>query len=186
MNNSIFYFFYNDIALSHQSVFLNGVIIFFADILPYILIGAAGLFYYIVFDPQNNYESFVQSFIQKHKEIVIVFSAGVVAWGLSKIIKILIHAERPFLVLKDVIPLSAETGFSFPSSHAALFAAVSVTIFFKHKKLGYLFMFLTLLMGVARIMAGFHFPTDILGGLVLGSGVAVLAQFLSLKFAYFK
>ena len=34
-------------------------------------------------------------------------------------------------------------------------------------------MFFALIIGIARIMAGVHFPIDILGGFVLGSLIAI-------------
>ena len=170
MNETIFYFFYN---VSHQSVFFNGLIVFLADDLPYIFIGAAGVFYYGVFEfPEAHLD-----FIKKNKKIITVFFAGVTAWVLSVVLKILIHAERPFVVLPDVFPLFPETGFAFPSSHAAVFMALAVSIFFTHKKVGYIFIFFALLIGLARIIAGVHFPIDILGGFVLGLAAGALVAY---------
>ena len=39
-------------------------------------------------------------------------------------------------------------------------------------------MFFALLIGLARIIAGVHFPIDILGGFVLGGIVSFLVAFL--------
>ena len=165
MNEIIFYFFYN---FTHQSVLLDSSVIFFADTFPYLVVAAVGFFYYTVLNPENN----LRSFIEKNQEIIKVFFAAVSAWLLSVILKTLIHTERPFALFQDVIPLFDESGFAFPSSHAAMFSAVAFTIFFKNKRLGYLFLVFTLLIGVARIMAGVHFPIDILGGFVLGGLIA--------------
>ncbi len=168
MNNSIFYFFYN---LAHQSAFFDQLVVFFAQTFPYVVIILAGLFllfHYEVFKAESTF----QVFLQKKKEILLVFFAGGAAWVLSKILKILIHTSRPFEKLSDVQPLLPETGFAFPSSHATFFAALAVGIFLKHKKAGYVFMFFALLIGVARIIAGVHFPIDILGGFILGSLIA--------------
>lgn len=33
-----------------------------------------------------------------------------------------------------------------------------------------------LLMGLARVAAGIHWPIDVLGGIILGCGMALLAQ----------
>ena len=169
MNETIFYFFYN---VSHQSVFFNGLIVFLAEDLPYILIGAAGVFYWGIFEFPDDH----RDFIQKNKEIIAVFFAGVIAWLSSVALKTLVHTERPFILFPNVLPLFPETGFAFPSSHMALFSAVAFTLFFKHKKIGYLFMFFTLLMGITRIIAGVHFPIDILGGFILGALVAYLVK----------
>ena len=43
-------------------------------------------------------------------------------------------------------------------------------------------MFFALLIGLARIMAGVHFPIDILGGFIIGSLIAFLVKYLYSKF----
>ena len=167
MNETIFYFFYN--LLSHQSIFLNGVIIFFAEILPEILIIAIGFFYYVISDSENDFRVFIRKY---SKELVSAFFPGLLAWILSVGLKILIHTERPFEILKNVSPLFPETGFAFPSTHAAVFSALAVSIFFFHKKAGYVFMFFAFVIGLSRVIAGVHFPVDILGGFALGAFIA--------------
>ncbi|MDP3734918.1 MAG: phosphatase PAP2 family protein [bacterium] len=45
-----------------------------------------------------------------------------------------------------------------------------------NRLLGTLFMVAALLMGLARVAAGIHWPIDVLGGIILGCGMALLAQ----------
>jgi undecaprenyl-diphosphatase len=59
--------------------------------------------------------------------------------------------------------------------------ALAFALFFSHKKIGYIFMFFAFLIGIARIIAGAHFPVDILGGFILGILTAYLVRFLSKK-----
>ena len=59
--------------------------------------------------------------------------------------------------------------------------ALAFAIYFLHKQAGYWFMFFALIIGVARIMAGVHFPLDILGGFVLGALVAYLVKMYRMK-----
>ena len=89
----------------------------------------------------------------------------------------LFQIPRPFFALSDIEPLISKTTFSFPSEHTSIFMALSVLIFLLHKKVGYIFIFFTILIGIARIAAGVHFPADILGGFVLGAGVAYLVRY---------
>ena len=79
--------------------------------------------------------------------------------------------------MSDVQSLIKETGFSFPSGHASFFMALACAIFISHKKAGYLFMFFALLIGIARIIAGVHFPVDILGGFILGYAISRVIYF---------
>ncbi|OGI90483.1 hypothetical protein A2911_02775 [Candidatus Nomurabacteria bacterium RIFCSPLOWO2_01_FULL_40_15] len=172
MNNQLFYFFYN---FAHQSVFLDKFFVFFASIFPYIVVMLAGLFilfHHEIFKAENP----IQIILQKKKEILMVFASGGLAWVIAKVLKILIHTERPFVLLKDVQSLVVDNSFAFPSGHATFFSALAVSIFFYHKKTGYWFMFFALLIGVARIVVGVHFPIDILGGFALGALIAYLLR----------
>jgi undecaprenyl-diphosphatase len=158
MNQNIFFFFYNP---AHQSQLFDQFVIFTADVLPYIVAISALLFLLIK---------------KKKREIFFVFFSSGLAWILAKILKILIQTSRPFDILPNVHALFTENGYAFPSGHAAFFSALAVALFFYNKKVGYVFMFLALLIGLARITAGVHFPIDILGGFVLGSLIAYFVK----------
>ena len=177
MNNQIFYFFY---SLAHRSVFSDNVIVFFAQTFPYVVIALAMMFLLLHHEIFSSEEPF-KAFKQKWKEIVLVFFSGIFAWCLASVLKILVHSPRPFTVFHNVLPLLSETNFSFPSGHATFYMALATALFFSHKKIGYLFMFFALLIGLARITAGIHFPVDILGGFVLGTLTAYFVRFLYKK-----
>ncbi len=175
MNDKIFFFFYN---LAHQSQIFDNIIIFFAVYFPYIVIILAGLFllfHHEVFKAENPY----QVFLQKKKEIIPAFSSGAIAWVIAKIVKIFLQIPRPFDAFPQVQSLFTETGFTFPSGHATFFGALAVTLFLSHKKAGYIFMGFGLVIGLARIVGGVHFPIDILGGFVLGAIVSYLVAYFA-------
>src|SRR3989338_10457059 len=114
MNYAIFLFFYN---LAHLSPVSDSVVIFFAVYFPYIVVILAGmflLFHHDVFKAENPY----QVFLEKKKEILMVFFSGAVAWVLSYILKFLISTPRPFDAIEGVTSLFRETGYAFPSGHA--------------------------------------------------------------------
>ena len=168
MNDTIFFFFYN---LSHQSIFFDRVIIFFADIFPYIVVVLAFLFL-LIHKEKNPPDRIISVIRARWKETTFVFFSGAFAWILAHFLKFLFHIERPFDLFTQVIPLFSETGYAFPSGHATFFMALAVALFFNHKKVGYVFILFALLIGIARIMAGVHFPIDILGGFILGFFIA--------------
>jgi undecaprenyl-diphosphatase len=155
INNQIFFFFYN---LSHQSIFFDKLVIFFADIFPYIVILLAVIYLFF--------------YKKDWKDFFIIFISSGFAWFVSYILKYLFHTSRPFDVFPQITSLFGETGYAFPSGHATFFMALAVALFFSHKKVGYVFMFFALIIGIARIISGVHFPIDILGGFILGSLVA--------------
>lgn len=172
MNDSIFFFFYN---LSHKSELFDKLVVFTADIFPYIVIILAGLFlllHHEVFKAKNP----LADFLQKKREITSVFIASGLAWIVARLLKLIIHTPRPFVEFSNVSALLPETGFAMPSGHATFFMALAISIFLSHKKAGYLFMFFALLIGIARIISGVHFPVDILCGFILGAVIAYLLK----------
>ena len=185
INKKVFWFFYN---FAHESVFLDNIIIFFAEYFPYVVIILAGLFLLFHHDVLKA-EYPYQIFFKKKKEILSVFITACVAWGIASFLKILIHIPRPQGISSVCLPngpcdtyvnsfsaLVSATGFSFPSGHATFFMALAFSIYFLHKKIGYWFMLAALLIGMARIAAGVHYPVDILAGFGLGALVAYLVK----------
>lgn len=168
MNDSIFYFFF---GFAHRSEFVDTAIKFLAVDFPYVVMILAGIFLLFHHDVFRA-ESPVQVFLKKKKEILSVFATSGLAWVLAFVLKSLFATERPFVLLSQVDPLLRESGYAFPSGHATFFSALAFSIFFLHKNIGYCFMLFALVIGVARIMLGVHFPGDILGGFVLGALVA--------------
>ena len=187
MNNQIFFTFYN---LAHKSIFFDKAIIFTAQYFPYIVILLAGIFLLFHHDilcfKKKSFNQVILSFQAKWKEIVLVFFSGVLAWCLAQVLKILIHTPRPFIAFQNVSSLIHETGYAFPSGHATFYMAIAIALYFSHKKIGYVFMFFALLIGIARIITGVHFPGDIVGGFLLGILTAYLVKFLYQKFQKFK
>lgn len=110
---------------------------------------------------------------QKRRGLGFLLAAGAsiaVADGLNNwILKPLFARPRPCLSLTHVISvINCTRGFSFPSSHAVniFTAATLVSFYFKNT---YLLAFtLAFLVGFSRIYLGVHYPSDILGGAILG------------------
>ncbi len=173
LNNYIFYYFYN---WSHQSDILDWLIVFVAHTLPYLVIVFAFLYLLLHHDILNSKNPF-DAIRQKWREVVLVFFSGIIAWCVATILKFVFHTNRPYLALQGIEPLISKTDYSFPSGHATFFMALGVAIYLSHKKAGYIFILLALLIGLARISSGVHFPVDILGGFILGGLVVLGIQY---------
>jgi len=66
---------------------------------------------------------------------------------------------------------------SFPSDSASLYFAICMIIFLENRKLGIVsFLWSILTVGVCRVALGYHYPTDIIGSLVLGPGLVLIAS----------
>jgi undecaprenyl-diphosphatase len=170
MNDTIFFSLYN---LSHKSLFFDNLIIFFAQYFPYLVIFLAVcflLFHHEVFSKKESSNALQK----KLKEIFYVFFSVIAAWLVSLVLKIILKIPRPFIEFNNVLPLLRPTDYSFPSGHSAFFMATAVAIFLCHKKAGYFFILSALLIGIARIIAGVHYPVDILGGFIFGGILSYL------------
>ncbi len=100
-------------------------------------------------------------------------AAGLVARVVVKELFIWLAVDRlrPFAVL-EIEPLweYASSG-SMPSGHTIFFFALGTVISMDNRKLGVGFLILSVMVGVSRVVAGLHWPGDIVMGAVLGAVV---------------
>ena len=117
--------------------------------------------------------------------VIEAFLSGAVArFGITDLIRYFYNRPRPF-ESGDFIPLiSRETGGSFPSGHAAFLFALAMTVFLYNRRWGALFFAGAILVGVGRVLAGLHWPSDILAGAVVGILTSVIVNLISKKFQF--
>jgi undecaprenyl-diphosphatase len=88
----------------------------------------------------------------------------------SSLLKELFHRIRPCAALPDVItPLGCTGSFSFPSSHAFNNFAAAFFIYRFYPNLKWALFITAVLISISRIYLGLHYPSDVLGGAVIGS-----------------
>jgi|SRR5919109_2571047 undecaprenyl-diphosphatase len=63
---------------------------------------------------------------------------------------------------------------SFPSDHATAAFAIAVAIWLRHRRAGWLALGMAAVLSVSRVAVGTHYPTDILGGALIGTLAALL------------
>lgn len=160
MNEAIFNYLY---SYAHMNNTLDAVIIFFAQYFPIIILSA--LFMYLFKHRDNPAKG--------ARDLFVVGAVAVSAWFIAHFLKDIFHTLRPFDALSRVTPLFAENGYAFPSGHATAFMALGTILWFYHKRLAVFFMISAGIIGIARVMAGVHFPIDILGGLFLGVALGI-------------
>ncbi|MFA5841180.1 MAG: phosphatase PAP2 family protein [Candidatus Paceibacterota bacterium] len=182
MNNTIFFFFYN---LAHQSAFFDKLIIFLGYIFPILLLFGIGIFVLFESNVFNKEDSFSTRFKKLFLKSIIICGPAITAYLIGTLLKEIIHLDRSFIQFNEIKPLFNPTQeYSFPSSHATTFSAFALSMYFYNKKIGVFLLFSALLIGIMRVIAGVHFPLDILGGFLLGFAISYIFNYLFRKYKY--
>ena len=95
-------------------------------------------------------------------------------------IKKVVARVRPYEVIEGLTKIIGEqSDYSFPSGHtAASFAVATVLLMRAPKKLSVPMFVLACLISLSRLYVGVHYPTDILGGALIGALCGILAVYL--------
>lgn len=97
------------------------------------------------------------------------------AYALSRLAGLLLSHPQPFFV-EGYEPLIAhEVDNSFPSDHSAAAGALAGLAGFYNRILGVLLWILAVAVAAGRMLAGLHYPVDVVAGLMLG-GLCALAS----------
>jgi membrane-associated phospholipid phosphatase len=103
------------------------------------------------------------------RRLIILFTLNV--W-LNSLLKQAWHRPRPYEVSDQVVPQFKEASYGIPSGHAqfaTLWGAIALRI--RKQWVTWAVIAYCLLMAVARVGAGVHFPQDVIAGLLIGGAV---------------
>ncbi len=110
---------------------------------------------------------------RKEKFIVLSMIVVVIASTLTAaVLKNTTHRERPYQTLDVRQLVEEDNNRSFPSNHVQLSFALSTIVFYFYRRSGLVLFLLSLLMGIGRIYVGVHYPSDVLGGAIIGIMIA--------------
>ena len=100
-------------------------------------------------------------------------------FSVNVFIKNIVARPRPYVEIEGLFSIiGPQSDFSFPSGHtAASFAFAVAFLMLAPKKVSLPVLALAILISLSRLYVGVHYPTDILGGIVIGTlcGIAAVA-----------
>ena len=101
-------------------------------------------------------------------------------------LKPIVNRIRPYDIKEGIeLLITKPHDASFPSGHSSASFAAAVAMVLYNKKIGIPAVVLASLIAFSRLYLYVHFPTDVLGGIILGSLCAVGAYFIG-KFVFKK
>jgi undecaprenyl-diphosphatase len=160
-------------GLARQNKILDGPAVFLANYFQYFLIVIA---FFLVFNKTKDWRR--RLFIFSFFALSVILARGLI----TEIIRFFYSRPRPFVVLNISPLINHDITGSFPSGHMTFYFVLALTIFLLNKKRAWFFVAAVILMGLARIFVGVHWPTDILGGIL----IAIFSYFFVQKILNYK
>jgi undecaprenyl-diphosphatase len=127
---------------------------------------------------------------REYRSLKVILIAVIAGGTIDLLMKVVISRQRPQLVT-HLAPIDS---FSFPSGHSAMSAIIYLSLLSiiftldlkRSIKIYFLFsaVILIFLVGISRIYLGVHYPSDVLGGWMLGLSWSSISNLLVQKSKY--
>lgn len=114
------------------------------------------------------------------KVLYLALLALPLTYVIAKISSFLYYDPRPFVSDNFTPLLSHAPDNGFPSDHTLLSAAVAAVIYTFDRRWGFFLFFVAFFVGLARVLAGIHHISDIIGSIV----IAIVTTYAVSKFIF--
>ena len=137
-------------------------------------LGDAGIFWIVL--------SLILLCIPKQRKLGLTCGLSLIfdLLSVNLFIKKAVARTRPYIAIDELERIiEAQSDYSFPSGHtAASFAVATVLLMRAPKKLSIPMFVMACLISLSRLYVGVHYPTDIIGGAIVGTLCGVLAVYV--------
>ena len=156
-------------SLAGRGIFGNFLIVFFGEYFIYLVFAIFILAAYRAYKKRKNIAAL-------KPYLGAVVAAFIARYGVTEIIRSFYPHLRPFVTF-HLSHLLTDMSYSFPSGHTIVLFSLATATYFFNKKLSYFIYASGLVVGIARIAGGVHYPSDVVGGIIFGiatSGILYL------------
>ncbi len=126
--------------------------------------------------------------LESRRRVILLFTALVVGFLSARICQAPVDRLRPIAAMPMEVPIDPqvweqiksviEIQGSFPSDHGVLLAVITVGVFITSVRVGFIALLFNLFFSALRVGVGFHYPSDMLAGEIIG----LIAAFSLLSF----
>ncbi len=151
------------INLSYHNIFLDNLVLLLSNMgIIFFWIIIAVILYFMGNEKTKNIV----------KKMIIVLVIVVIV---TNLLKVIVMRPRPYTVLSNLVVLATETDFSFPSGHTSISTSMAFLLSREYGK--YYLMIIPLVVALSRLYIGVHYPSDVLGGFLVGVIVVYLVDY---------
>ena len=118
----------------------------------------------------------------RHYGIMLGISllAGLIIGNLG--LKNLVARPRPCWIDTDTeMIIRVPTDYSFPSGHTMAAAEAATVSLYADKRMGICVIVFAVLIAISRLYLYVHFPSDVIGGAILGTGISLMTVYFYRK-----